>query len=113
MNYTSKKLNTAERFILTVLDQIPQTRDDDRLLMLEVWERQGLHFSEEQKRMFMKVMLPETIRRNRQDLQAHGYCRASEKVQQDRMFESKRYTEHFRVRHEGDSAEEFEEWLNK
>jgi hypothetical protein len=44
----------------------PRNRDSDKELLLAVWELEGLHFSETQKRMFMdKCTSAESITRAR------------------------------------------------
>lgn len=46
----------------------PSLRDSDKRLLLEVWEMQGLFFSETQKTRFMEFCsTPETITRARRD----------------------------------------------
>lgn len=107
------QFDNAEKFVRTVLRDVPITRNNDRVLMLEVWERQGLHLTTEQKKMFMRVLNPETIRRTRQLTQASGLYRASERVQQERMFQAGNWSDHFAMKHENETDQEFEEWLNK
>lgn len=64
------KNNRVER----ILREYPQTRSDDRKLMLKVWESYGLYLSESQQQKFMGHNIPstETIRRTRQRLQEQG-----------------------------------------
>ncbi len=60
-------------------------RSNDRLLMLKVWEGEGLYFSSSQADKFLnKVSSPESIRRTRQKLQEHGEFLASAAVQEMR-----------------------------
>ena len=69
----------------------PETKSNDKLLMLRVWEFQGLTLSAWQQTMFLhKLKHPETIRRRRQKIQEEavkhgdtGYL-PSEKVMEKR-----------------------------
>lgn len=61
----------------------PRNRDSDKELLLAVWEFEGLHFSETQKRAFMKCTSAETITRARRALKEK--YPASEKVDNERF----------------------------
>lgn len=69
----------------------PETKSNDKLLMLRVWEFQGLTLLPRQQKMFLhKLKHPETIRRRRQKIQEEavkhgdtGYL-PSEKVMERR-----------------------------
>lgn len=65
----------SEKFIALILKDNEKAREDDRELILAVWEKQGLRLTEQQKYMFRKVMSPETIRRSRQKIQEFGFYR--------------------------------------
>lgn len=56
-------------------------RSNDRLLILSVWEDEGLHLTTDQQHKFMQVSSPETIRRTRQKIQQDGLFKASTEVQ--------------------------------
>lgn len=73
-----------------ILAEKPETRDNDRLLMLYVWKNQGLHLNDMQIAAFKQAASPESIRRTRQKLQEQGKYRASEQVEQERY---ERYVE--------------------
>ena len=65
--------------VANILLTMPETRDDDRLLMLEYWRRQGLKpntraFIFAQRLLDGIYTLPETIRRSRQYLQEKHEC---------------------------------------
>lgn len=60
------------------------TRSSDKLLTIEVWDIFGLHLSEAQRAVFLKLPTTETIRRTRQAIQAKGKYPASEKVRNRR-----------------------------
>jgi hypothetical protein len=49
------------------------TRSDDILLILKVWEQEGLTLTPEQTIKFRQVSKPETIRRTRQKIQEERY----------------------------------------
>jgi hypothetical protein len=73
--------NKVER----VLADEAETRANDRALIMKVWEFEGLHLSETQKRLFLeKVSSPESVRRTRQKLQEAGHYLPSKKVQEFR-----------------------------
>ena len=56
-----------------LLRDTPATRNDDILLILKVWELEGLNLTPEQKIKFKQVSKPETIRRTRQKIQEERY----------------------------------------
>lgn len=84
--YKAEEIKTAETFVKTVLRDCPETRGSDKKLLIETWERQGLHLTPEQVNIFMKCLPAETITRARREVQAAGWYRPSEGVQQFRMF---------------------------
>ena len=71
---------TTKETVEKVLSERPETRDNDRLLLLHVWEEQGLVLTPEQKHVFKNIASSETIRRTRQLLQESGEYEASENV---------------------------------
>lgn len=83
------EIKTAERFIKAILLSNPETRDSDKKLLLETWERQGLHLSSEQKQAFMRCLPAETVTRARRAIQAYDVrCMPRKVIQQQRMFAS-------------------------
>ena len=76
---------TTKETVEKVLSERPETRDNDRLLIMKVWEEQGLVLTPEQKHIFKNIASPETIRRTRQLLQEGGEYEASEKVSSARQ----------------------------
>jgi len=74
----------TKKLVERILELKPEARDDDRLLMLYVWQIQGLHFSEGQLKAFKKASSPESIRRTRQKLQEEGKFKPSEEVEEKR-----------------------------
>ena len=71
-----------------VLRDVPDTRDSDRLLILEVWEREGLILNPIQREQFMQVSSTETIRRVRQKYQEEGLYPAQDKIKKERDYRS-------------------------
>lgn len=59
-------------------------RDNDKLLILDVWRDEGLRLNDEQERAFMQVTSPETIRRTRQKIQSDGHFKASKNIHEKR-----------------------------
>ena len=76
---------TTKETVEKVLSEKPETRDNDRLLIMNVWEEQGLVLTPEQKHVFKNIASSETIRRTRQLLQEGGEYEASENVSKARQ----------------------------
>jgi hypothetical protein len=61
--------------IISILETIQYTRNSDKLLIIEVWRKQGMRFKEIENELFFSVCdiftasSPETIRRVRQKIQ--------------------------------------------
>lgn len=70
--------------VARVLDQKPETRDNDKLLMLYVWQIEGFYLSDKQIEQFKNASSPESIRRMRQKLQEEGKYLASPEVEEQR-----------------------------
>jgi hypothetical protein len=68
----SKLINRVEDLLLHGYKTAsPQTlRDSDRALLLAVWDQEGLHLTDEQKRAYMSSTTAETITRARRALKA-------------------------------------------
>ena len=67
-----------------VLKNKPESRNDDKLLMREVWKLQGFHLNDQMFEKFRKSASPESIRRTRQKFQMEGKYKASEEVNEQR-----------------------------
>lgn len=91
-----------------VLQDNVSTRSNDRLLMLKIWEDEGLRFTPEQQQAFMKVSSPETIRRNRQKLQEDGKYRATPDVEAKRAYQEQEVRA--AIRYMGEIKEEVEQF---
>lgn len=89
-----------------ILSQKPETRDNDKLLMLYVWQIEGLNLSDSQLKKWKEVSSPESIRRMRQKMQEEGKYRASEEVEQ------KRYELYEQTRNAIPTAPQCVSWLN-
>jgi hypothetical protein len=70
--------------VARVLNQKPEARDNDKLLMLYVWQIEGLNLSESQLKKWKEVSSPESIRRMRQKFQEEGQFLASPEVEEKR-----------------------------
>lgn len=68
-----------------ILSQKKETRDNDKLLILYVWQAQGLVLTPAQIEKFKQVASPETVRRIRQKFQEDGQFLASEAVEENRF----------------------------
>ena len=66
----SQDFQALENKITYFFSMFPETKNNDRLLMLKVWESEGLHLIEPQQKLFLhSVSSPELIRRLRQRIQ--------------------------------------------
>jgi hypothetical protein len=68
------------------LQLYPETRSDDKKLILAVWYLQNPDYELDFRKFFQyKAISPETIRRTRQKLQMDGKYRATEEVEEKRF----------------------------
>lgn len=79
---------TTTQLIENILRERTQTRSDDKMLILAVWDQLGLKLTREQIEIFYDLPSTETIRRVRQKFQEDGKYLASDKVQQYREAKS-------------------------
>lgn len=56
-----KQFKDVEDIVFQVLKECPETRDNPKKLCLEVWERQGLHLTPQQRFFFLKCYSSESI----------------------------------------------------
>lgn len=71
-----------------VLRDSPATRNSDKLLLLEVWDKLGFGLSDGQRRKFMDMPSVESIRRVRQKVQESGKYQATNEVSRQRRIKS-------------------------
>lgn len=69
-------IKNLKDLVWEILKENPDTRDNDKLLIMKVWEEQGLKFNDQQLGMFFKVAFPETITRLRREIQGEGHFKA-------------------------------------
>lgn len=77
------------------LELYPETRSDDKKLILTVWWLQDREYTRDFVHFFQhKAISPETIRRRRQLLQEKGQYKATEKVEENRynLFKQNRWS---------------------
>jgi hypothetical protein len=77
------------------LQLYPETRSDDKKLILAVWWLQDHDYELNFRKFFQyKAISPETIRRTRQKLQEQGLYPATEEVEEMRynLFKNARYS---------------------
>jgi len=77
------------------LQKYPETRSDDKKLILAVWYLQNPDYELDFRKFFQyKAISPETIRRTRQKLQMEGKYKATEEVEEQRydLFKQARMT---------------------
>lgn len=82
------KVRNVSQTVEKILASDPETRDSDTKLIIRVWELQGLQLTPEQKDKLQNVSNPESIRRNRQKIQAQGRHLGSLKVVKERRIRS-------------------------
>jgi len=89
-------IKNLKDLVWSVLKENPNTRDDDKILIMEVWKAQGLKLSDDQLAMFFKVAFPETITRLRREIQESGLFRGSKFSQAKRTLFNMTYREKYR-----------------
>lgn len=62
-------------------------RDNDKVLIIQVWSQEGFHLSPYQRKLFMadKVSSPDSITRYRRRFQERGQYKASPRVEEQRF----------------------------
>ena len=66
----NQEIEKADNLIKYCFAYYPETKSNDRLLFVKVWEFQGLKLTDEQRRLFLHIILsPETISRRRRKIQ--------------------------------------------
>lgn len=85
-------MNTRQR-TEAIMQFVPKSRSDDKLLCVLFMQKSGLSLSEEQIEAFYKMDDLWTVRRCRQKIQEQGKYPATKEV------EEKRYKEYVRVKH--------------
>jgi len=88
-----------QTIIRKTLDEEPETRSNDRLLLVRVWEKQGMGFSESQKKFLLskRSASPETVRRTRQKLR-HEFP-APYRVETERQVAGDKHRRYHRKEH--------------
>lgn len=73
MTALKDKFDKISDLVWYCLKEFPETRGDDKELMLKVWDLQGFRLPNKLRPFFIhKVASPESIRRCRQMIQAQG-----------------------------------------
>ena len=98
MTKTAEKFNKAEQFVAYCLREFPETRENDRTLMLKVWELQGFRFPKKLIKFFYEVYSPETIRRCRQSIQSEGLYRSNPLKTAQRSLYAMEHRDYWRTR---------------
>ena len=66
----NQEIEQADNLIKYCFAYWPETKSNDRLLFLQVWDLQGLKLTPQQRDLFLhKVLSPETISRRRRKIQ--------------------------------------------
>ena len=66
----------------------PGSRDSDKVLLMDVWDKLGFGLSETQRRRFMDMPSAETITRIRRKLQEQGKYPAANNIKKTRELKS-------------------------
>lgn len=77
---------TTTEIIENILKQNHLARSDDKALLLAYWESQGLTLDYYQRAAFMKMKMPESVRRIRQKIQEKGLYRPEPKAYEKRQY---------------------------
>ena len=86
----------AELLVRQILAQFPETRSDDKELIIRAWEAQGLILSFYQKQKLRTIFSNETIRRSRQKIQEEGLFPPDEKTRRGRKLKQAKMTQELR-----------------
>lgn len=84
--------------LLTLLEEVPETRNNDRLLMLKYWERfDGVNLTGPFQDQFTNAITnPESIRRGRQSIQSTGlFLPTDEEVLKNRRMLAEETRQHY------------------
>lgn len=66
----NQEIEKADNLIKYCFAYWPDTKSNDMLLFLQVWDLQGLKFTSQQRNLFLhEVLSPETISRRRRKIQ--------------------------------------------
>ena len=83
-------LKPIDELVIKILKDYPETRSNDKLLVIKVWEYQGLKLNEQQVNFLLNVYTynSESITRSRREIQSRGLYRSSPDVLKQRnLFE--------------------------
>lgn len=73
MSIVASRAKKVRENVLTLLEEVPETRNSDRLLMLKYWERfDEIPFENFAEEFVQRATQPESIRRARQSIQSVG-----------------------------------------
>lgn len=91
-----KDLVVGKSLVEKFLKESNEARGDDKILMIMVWQFQGLKLTQEQVDYFrVHCLSPESIRRNRQLIQEEGRWRPTNP--QGRLFEEEKVKDYVRI----------------
>ena len=91
-----QEIKNVNSLVEEVLKDKPITRASDMRLILEVWEKEGVIFSTEQKsKIIMRCSAPESITRCRRKFQEEGWYLPSEQIKKERVIEEKKIRDVF------------------
>lgn len=84
-------VRNIKRLVKRALEVFPETRNKDKVLLMKIWEAQGLDLTEKQVEHFLLYCsTPETVTRARREMQAmFPELQASTSVKQARLFNQK------------------------
>lgn len=103
MTKLSEKFNKISDLVWHCLKEFPETRGDDKELMLRVWDMQGWRIPNKLRPFFIhKVASPESIRRCRQLIQAEGLYQPEPFKVAERSLFAMEYRNHFRKEKKND-----------
>lgn len=83
-------MDSKEELVMKILKEYPETRSNDKLLVIKVWEYQGLKLTDQQINFLLNKYTynSETITRIRREIQSRGLYRPDLEIQKQRnLFE--------------------------
>jgi hypothetical protein len=96
MATASEKAKKVKDSVLDILERFPETRDDDRHLLLRYWsEKDGLAFDYTFPGNFLAATTPESITRARRQIQNAGLFPPSAEASSARREKQAEYRRHF------------------
>jgi len=75
-----------DKLVIKILKEYPETRNNDKLLVIKVWQYQGLRLTDQQINFLLNKYTynSESITRSRREIQSRGLYKADPDTQKQR-----------------------------